>query len=194
MDSKTKQYIDSLTVESVPWHRMITAYGTAKNYPELFTALENARDKEEWEKVLRALSDFEHQSTMLPPAPFALVFLVRHFERLLEAKSETAARLLDIFMYYALVCADAETYLDKVRLERLSDMLLEENLLPDGITDEQLDEYFEAPEMMYEKLEYSCYFYSEKVLSLIPEMLDKYEEFKEEGRKLKEIVKAFAAG
>ena len=96
MDGTTRGFIDRMTVESVPWHRMITAYGTAKNYPELFAALENARDKEEWEKIFRPLSDFEHQSTMLPPAPFALVLILRILDRMLgkEDFRETAEKIM----------------------------------------------------------------------------------------------------
>lgn len=191
MDGALKKYTDSLSIESIPWHRMLTAYGTAKNYPQQLAAIENVRGKEEWEKILRAMSDFEHQSTMMPPAPFALVFLVKHFEKLLDTNSKTAARLLDIFTYYAQVCAEAETYLDKVRLERLSDMLKEENLLPDNITDEQLDEYFEAPEMLYEKLQYSCYFYSEAVLSTLPEILDAHGMYREESLSLRQYISRF---
>ena len=77
MDKATKNYIDSLDRRSIPWNRMFTAYGTAEHYNELLSVLEETTDEVQWKKTFTRISDFEHQSTMFPPAPFVLVFLVR---------------------------------------------------------------------------------------------------------------------
>ena len=108
MDAVTRDYIDSLEVNSVPWSRMFTAYGTAEHYPELLSELEQIRDIDRWKMVFNRISDFEHQSTLFPPAPFVLIFLVRHLRKLLEeGKAEDIAeRMIDQFGYYiGIYCA-----------------------------------------------------------------------------------------
>lgn len=64
MDTATKNYIDSLDRRIIPWSRMFTAYGTAENYNELLSVLEQTTDIEQWKNTLNRISDFEHQSTM----------------------------------------------------------------------------------------------------------------------------------
>ena len=36
-----KEYMDSLKIEDIPWYRMVTAYGTAKNYPKYLAVLDS---------------------------------------------------------------------------------------------------------------------------------------------------------
>ena len=84
MDTAIKNYIDSLDRRSIPWNRMFTAYGTAEHYNELLSVLEEITDEVQWKKTFTRISDFEHQSTMFPPAPFVLVFLVRILQKHLQ--------------------------------------------------------------------------------------------------------------
>ena len=69
MNLTTKQYIDSLDKRSIPWRRMFTAYGTAENYCEYLSVLEQTLDGEAWKTAFRKLSDFEHQGTFFPRRP-----------------------------------------------------------------------------------------------------------------------------
>ena len=41
---KENNYIRNLKMEEVPWGRITTAYGTAKDFPEYFTALQELTD------------------------------------------------------------------------------------------------------------------------------------------------------
>ena len=188
MDAVTRDYIDSLEVNSVPWSRMFTAYGTAEHYPELLSELEQIRDIDRWKMVFNRISDFEHQSTLFPPAPFVLIFLVRHLRKLLEeGKAEDIAeRMIDQFGYYIGICRDAEKMEHAHPLERFSDLLDEENLLPEGCTEEDLLAVFEDPEAVSDALFYSFYYYSMTVLSQIPDILDKYGKFSKESKNLRE--------
>ena len=188
MDAVTRDYIDSLEVNSVPWSRMFTAYGTAEHYPELLSELEQIRDIDRWKMVFNRISDFEHQSTLFPPAPFVLIFLVRHLRKLLEeGKAEDIAeRMIDQFGYYIGICRDAEKIEHAHPLERFSDLLDEENLLPEGCTEEDLLAVFEDPEAVSDALFYSFYYYSMTVLSQIPDILDKYGKFSKESKNLRE--------
>ena len=188
MDAVTRDYIDSLEVNSVPWSRMFTAYGTADHYPELLFELDQIRDIDRWKMVFNRISDFEHQSTLFPPAPFVLIFLVRHLRKLLEeGKAEDIAeRMIDQFGYYIGICRDAEKMEHAHPLERFSDLLDEENLLPEGCTEEDLLAVFEDPEAVSDALFCSFYYYSMTVLSQIPDILDKYGKFSKESKNLRE--------
>ena len=94
MDTETKRFIESLDKRNIPWNRMFTAYGTAERYGEVLSLLEEIEDPEQWKKIFNQISDFEHQSTMFPPAPFALVFLVRILEKLIRDGADDAAEWL----------------------------------------------------------------------------------------------------
>ena len=44
MKEKNRKYILSLDVQSVPWHRLTTAYGRATNFPVCFSVLQKMND------------------------------------------------------------------------------------------------------------------------------------------------------
>jgi hypothetical protein len=187
MDTITKNDIDSLDLQSIPWHRMFTAYGTAEHYPEVLSVLEQTKEPEQWKKLFNSVSDFEHQGTMFPPAPFALAFLVRLLEKYLadETSDEIAGNLLDRLMYYAGVCNDAEKLEHAAPFSRISDLLDDGNLLSENHTEEDLEYIYENPEAISDQLFYSFYYYAGIVLSQIPGILDKYGRFPAESTALR---------
>ena len=136
MDTATKNYIDNLDRKNIPWNRMFTAYGTVEHYNELLSVLEETTDEKQWLKTFNRISDFEHQSTMFPPAPFVLVFLVRILQKLLQDGSadKIVKKLIDQFTYYTDVCNEAEEMEHAQPLEHFWDLLDEENLLPKDCT------------------------------------------------------------
>ena len=148
MDRETKKYIDGLDIGSIPWNRMFTAYGTAENYAGLLQELGEIRDLGQWKKTFSRISDFEHQSTMFPPAPFALVFLVRILRKLIEDgdADDIAAKLIDQFTYYADVCSDAEEMEHAEPLGSFEDLLDDGNLLPEDPTEDDLMAVYEDPD------------------------------------------------
>ena len=191
MDTATKNYIDSLDRRNIPWNRMFTAYGTAEHYNELLSVLEETTDEEQWKKTFNRLSDFEHQSTMFPPAPFALVFLVRILHKLLQDGSAggIAKKLTDQFIYYAEVCCEAEKLDHAPPLSHFEDLLDDGNLLPEDCTEEDLDEIFENPDAVSDELFFSFYYYAKIVLSQVPDILDQCGMFPEESKELRYKMK-----
>lgn len=189
MNKMVKDYIDNLNRECIPWYRMFTAYGTAENYNELLVTLEQSNDVEEWKEAYNKISDFEHQGTMFPPAPFTLVFLVRILEKNLnsvtKAEEVIAEKLIDQFIYYADVCSDAEDTVHAQPLGDFSDMLDEKYLLPEEFSDDDLEEIFDDPDAISDELFYSFYYYSKMVLSQVPELLDKCGKYAVESKELK---------
>ena len=79
-----KEYIKNLNIDDVPWNRMVTAYGTAENFPEFFSVLENMPSIEEMhEAFYNIMTEVEHQGSLYQPLPFVMIF----FKKLLR-KSE----------------------------------------------------------------------------------------------------------
>ena len=156
--------------------------------------MEHTRDIDRWKKLFNKISDFEHQSTLFPPAPFVLIFLVRQLQKLLEeGKAEDIVeRMIDQFGYYIGICRDAERMEHAHPLVRFSDLLDEENLLPEGCTEEDLLAVFEDPEAVPDALFYSFYYYSMIVLSQIPDILDRYGKFSKESKKLRDKMESTA--
>ncbi len=173
MDTATRNYINSLDRRSIPWNRMFTAYGTAEHYNELLFVLEETTDEALWKKTFNRISDFEHQSTMFPPAPFVLIFLVRILQKHLQGGSSDgiAKKLIDQLTYYADVCNHAEEMEHAQPLGHFWDLLDDENLLPENCTEEDLDEVFENPDVIPDELFYSFYYYSKVVLSQVADIL-----------------------
>lgn len=164
-----KEYIDSLKISDIPWDRMVTAYGTAEKFPEYFAVLDKMQDIKKMKKAFDKISDFEHQSTMFPPAPFALVFLMRILEKAKITDTPEAEWIIEKFdedfEYYLEICADADDMEHAEQLPNFSDMLDEKYLLPKNATEDDVDDFFENPDSMPDDYFYSLYYYSEKVIS-----------------------------
>jgi len=198
MDFKTKNFIDSLKTDCVPWGRMVTAYGTALHYPEYLEILESMSDIKRTEYALNSISDFEHQETMFPPAPFALVFLIRILEKALCTKNNECADFLakeiaDFSEHCLWACNYAETYEHEKPLRNFSDMLIEKYLLDPEYSkrepsEEEADEIFGDENFLPDDLFYSIYYYSKIVLSQVPDILEKYDRFPEIREKMNKML------
>ena len=176
MDS-FKEYIKSLNIEDIPWHRMITAYGTAENYPELFGILNEMRDLDAVKQAWDDISNFEHQCTMFPPAPFAVVFLVRIFKKAVNISNNPIAewlahKLAAEFRYYAEICSDAEKTEHAEKLPNLADALNDKYLLPEEFDEEYIEILFENEDAIPPELFYSLYYYTKAALAEVTEIHD----------------------
>ncbi|MDE6775070.1 MAG: hypothetical protein K2J37_02000 [Ruminococcus sp.] len=164
MDS-IKEYINNLKISDIPWNRMVTAYSTAENYPKYLDILDSMQNIKEMNEALDNISDFEHQSTLFTPAPFALVFLIRIHKKAKHTNTSEAEWLVKeldkSFDYYLEVCnesTDAEWFEGVQPLSNFSDMLDEKYLLPEDYTEDDLEEYYEN--FMPDDCFYSLYYYS----------------------------------
>ncbi|MDE6034489.1 MAG: hypothetical protein K2G36_01065 [Ruminococcus sp.] len=186
-----KEYVKSLNISDIPWHRMITAYETAENYPEYLRILDEMKDLDEVKTAWYSISDFEHQSTLFLSAPFVMVFLIRILEKAVNNPENPVAvwladKLADAFVYYAEVCSDAEKVEHAEPLENMSDIINDEYLLPENYTEDDFDEYYAefAPDDVF----YSIYYYTGKILLETLEMHDngKLSDMKEKIKKFLE--------
>ena len=178
MEGNMNAYINALHIEDVPWARMFTAAGTAANYAEILAEMEQEAEPAVWLDLFDALSDFETQGTLFPPAPFAMVFLVRMLRaRLAAGTSEStiiAEKLTERLLYYAGICRDAEQREHEPPLPRFADMLNAQYLLDEDIDEDSLEELFEDPDFVPPDLFYSFYYYTSAVLSQVSGILEQY--------------------
>ena len=146
MTERNQNYINTVKMEEIPWHRIPTTYGRATLFPRYFEVLEQMKNIEEVEAALYEVSiNLEHQSTLWYAAPFTLIFLGRLFKKVL-AKSSTnkSARYIveDLLEGFDII---AESFRDGDELEHadplpfFEDMLKEEYLWSE-VYDEEEDE------------------------------------------------------
>lgn len=192
-----KTFIQQMQIEDVPWNRLFTAYGTAETYPELFRILFEMKGEEEIKQAFHDVSNFEHQSTIFPPAPFAMIVLVRIFEQAIRTENNPAAdmlaeKILSAFEYYAVVCHDAKLMEHADPLPDFAATLeAAVQLLPEDCSEDELEELFEDPDLIPDNLFYSFYFYAQIVIQTLLEVLERFDnpKYKVSEEKMKELIK-----
>lgn len=164
------EYITGLRVEDVPWKRLISSYGWAERFPKLLSDVAS-QDEEAAAKALSTLCDeIEHQDTLWPCTPFALVFLYKRFVQTTsqpERSQIVISGVLEIFDTIADACRYAFSAEHADALPGFSDMLSEKYLLPGGLQDNDdvylcIEDGFDIPDELF----YSIYYYSHEVLRL----------------------------
>lgn len=102
MDTVTKQYIETVKVSDIPWHRLTTTYGRATDFPAELDVLWNMESIESVDAAGEALElNIEHQSTLWHATPFAMIFLLRIFKKAQE-EDVFPDDLFFSFYYYSL--------------------------------------------------------------------------------------------
>ena len=94
-------------------------------------------------------------------------------------------KLLDRFLYYAGLCNTVESMDHAEPLRQFSDLLNDENLLPEDYIEEDLLKIYEDPDAVSDQLFYSFYYYTKIVLSEVPDILDYYKCYPDESKELR---------
>ncbi len=162
-----QNYIDNLKITDIPWSRLGTPYGSGEDFPEYFEILENLENKTEkqikW-AIEEISSEIEHQGTLWPVTPFAMVFLMRIFKRIVSKiqENELFFHLADELIYIFVTIAESYDITkemgDSKPLYHFSDMLKEEYLWPEDCDEDDMD--YDFPEDLF----YSVYYYSYRIL------------------------------
>lgn len=166
-----REYVNTLSLEDVPWHRLPTAYGRAGHFPNAFHrlfAMDSTRDVDAALDIV--FHEAIHQETFWAAAPLSAVFLYRAFEQAATQapKSTVAAhtldRLLELFSEAAEGCQPQFFGQEEV-LPALADLLKEEFLWSEHY-DEAEDEarYEEEGGPFTEEQYVSFYYYTYQVL------------------------------
>ena len=166
----THDFIDQLTVEGVPWHRLTTPYGRGDELPKLLKDLSSLKNRESVESSVRKISHLiEHQGTLWHVTPFATVFLARIFRSALaDASTNPVAHQVvdhigELFAVLLESVRDAQKLEHADPLPKFVDLLTEDSLWPDDEEDDELR--WEEEEVFSDSMFYSFWFYTKEVLT-----------------------------
>lgn len=183
MTKETKKYIQMVTLEEIPWHRLPTVYGRATDFPKYIKILQKMEDKKAMAEAGEALViNMEHQDTFWQATPFALIFLLRVFKEAVEerGRNEFAAylvsELLELFVILAKVIHEVEKMAHSAPLPQFTDMIREVYLWSEDY-DEAADELrYEEDEVFPDDLFYSFYYYTYQALLAYQPLFEQLED------------------
>ena len=180
MDTVTKQYIETVKVSDIPWHRLTTSYGRATDFPDYLAVLWDMKDVDAIDAAGEELAqNIEHQSTLWHATPFAMVFLLRIFKKALEERTQNdvahylVEQLVDLFTVIAECIRDGLMLEHADPLPKFEDMLNEEYLWSEEYDEDEDILRYEEEEVFPDDLFFSFYYYSLQVLLLCKPLLDK---------------------
>ena len=183
MDTVTKQYIETVKVSDIPWHRLTTTYGRATDFPAHLEVLWDMKDVDAIDAAGEELAqNIEHQSTLWHATPFAMVFLLRIFKKALEERTQNevahylAEQLVDLFTVIAECIRDGLVLEHADPLPHFVDMLNEEYLWSEEYDEDEDVLRYEEEDVFPDDLFFSFYYYSLQVLLLAIPLLDKSHE------------------
>ena len=183
MDTVTKQYIETVKVSDIPWHRLTTTYGRATDFPAHLEVLWDMKDVDAIDAAGEELAqNIEHQSTLWHATPFAMVFLLRIFKKALEERTQNdvahylVEQLVDLFIVIAECIRDGLMLEHADQLPNFEDMLNEEYLWSEEYDEDEDILRYEEEEVFPDDLFFSFYYYSLQVLLLCKPLLDKNKE------------------
>ncbi|PQL13514.1 hypothetical protein VEHSUH06_08500 [Veillonella sp. S13053-19] len=180
MDTVTKQYIETVKVSDIPWHRLTTTYGRATDFPAHLEVLWDMKNVDAIDVAGEELvQNIEHQSTLWHATPFAMVFLLRIFKKALEERTQNEVahylveQLVDLFTVIAECIRDGLILEHADPLPKFEDMLNEEYLWSEEYDEDEDILRYEEEEVFPDDLFFSFYYYSLQVLLLCKPLLDK---------------------
>ena len=180
MDTVTKQYIETVKVSDIPWHRLTTTYGRATDFPAHLEVLWDMKNVGAIDVAGEELAqNIEHQSTLWHATPFAMVFLLRIFKKALEERTQNEVahylveQLVDLFTVIAECIRDGLILEHADPLPKFEDMLNEEYLWSEEYDEDEDILRYEEEEVFPDDLFFSFYYYSLQVLLLCKPLLDK---------------------
>ena len=184
MDTVTKQYIETVKVSDIPWHRLTTTYGRATDFPAHLEVLWDMKNVDAIDVAGEELAqNIEHQSTLWHATPFAMVFLLRIFKKALEERTTNEVahylveQLVDLFTVIAECIRDGLILEHADPLPNFADMLNEEYLWSEEYDEDEDILRYEEEEVFPDDLFFSFYYYSLQVLLLCKPLLDKNNKF-----------------
>ena len=180
MDTVTKQYIETVKVSDIPWHRLTTSYGRATDFPDYLAVLWDMKNVDAIDAAGEELAqNIEHQSTLWHATSFAMVFLLRIFKKALEERTQNEVahylveQLVDLFTVIAECIRDGLMLEHADPLPKFEYMLNEEYLWSEEYDEDEDILRYEEEEVFPDDLFFSFYYYSLQVLLLCKPLLDK---------------------
>lgn len=183
MNTVTQRYIETVQISDIPWHRLTTSYGRATDFPTEFDVLWKMESIDAVDAAGEEIAlNIEHQSTLWHSTPFALIFLLRIFEKAVEEQRHNevarylAEALVELFIVIAESIRDGLVLEHADPLPNFVDMLDEEYLWSEVYDEDEDMIRYEEDEVFPDDLFFSFYYYSLQVLLLGKPLLDKTKE------------------
>ena len=183
MNTVTQRYIETVQISDIPWHRLTTSYGRATNFPTELDVLWMMESIDAVDAAGEEIAlNIEHQSTLWHATPFALIFLLRIFEKAVEEQRHNevarylAEALVELFIVIAESIRDGLVLEHADPLPNFVDMLDEEYLWSEVYDEDEDMIRYEEDEVFPDDLFFSFYYYSLQVLLLGKPLLDKNNE------------------
>ena len=183
MNTVTQRYIETVQISDIPWHRLTTSYGRATNFPTELDVLWKMESIDAVDAAGEEIAlNIEHQSTLWHATPFALIFLLRIFEKAVEEQRHNevarylAEALVELFIVIAESIRDSLVLEHADPLPNFGDMLNEEYLWSEVYDEDEDMIRYEEDEVFPDDLFFSFYYYSLQVLLLGKPLLDKNNE------------------
>ena len=183
MNTVTQRYIETVQISDIPWHRLTTSYGRATNFPTELDVLWKMESIDAVDAAGEEIAlNIEHQSTLWHSTPFALIFLLRIFEKAVEEQRHNevarylAEALVELFIVIAESIRDGLVLEHADPLPNFVDMLNEEYLWSEEYDEDEDMIRYEEDEVFPDDLFFSFYYYSLQVLLLGRPLLDKTKE------------------
>ena len=183
MNTVTQRYIETVQISDIPWHRLTTSYGRATNFPTELDVLWKMESIDAVDAAGEEIAlNIEHQSTLWHATPFALIFLLRIFEKAVEEQRHNevarylAEALVELFIVIAESIRDGLVLEHADPLPNFVDMLNEEYLWSEEYDEDEDMIRYEEDEVFPDDLFFSFYYYSLQVLLLGRPLLDKNNE------------------
>ena len=183
MDTVTKQYIETVKVSDIPWHRLTTTYGRATDFPAHLEVLWDMKNVDAIDAAGEELAqNIEHQSTLWHATPFALIFLLRIFKKAVEEQGHNeiarylVKELAELFIIIAECIRDGLMLEHADQLPNFEDMLNEEYLWSEEYDEDKDVLRFEEDDVFPDDLFFSFYYYSLQILLLAIPLLDTSDE------------------
>ena len=183
MNATTQTYIETVKVSDIPWHRLTTTYGRATDFPAHLEVLWDMKDVDAIDAAGEELAqNIEHQSTLWHATPFALVFLLRIFIKVVEEQGHNEVarylveELVELFLIIAECIRDGLMLEHADQLPNFEDMLNEEYLWSEEYDEDEDILRYEEDAVFRDDLFFSFYYYSLQVLLLCKPLLDKNKE------------------
>ena len=119
-----------LTIEEIPWSRIVHWYGRATEYPQYFKAIRNGTKEQQKEAIYKIKTTIEHQDGIIYVTPIALPFI---FDLLTEEKTDKIGLLEIIEVVIRAVNFEYEYFEIDKAMKKLSvkQLLDEEHLWPE---------------------------------------------------------------
>ena len=183
MNATTQTYIETVKVSDILWHRLTTTYGRATDFPAHLKVLWDMKNVDAIDAAGEELAqNIEHQSTLWHATPFALIFLLRIFNKAVEEQGHNEVarylveELAELFLIIAECIRDGLMLEHADPLPNFEDMLKEEYLWSEEYDEDEDILRYEEEEVFPDDLFFSFYYYSLQVLLLCKPLLDKNKE------------------